>query len=304
MTIGEFYKYFNERLKSIYEERESINITDWIFESIASITRLDRILKKQKALNHSAIKQLNEALDQLLQHKPVQYVLGEAWFYKMKLNVNEHVLIPRPETEELVEWVVEDVRSTIYDVRGKSPVNIIHQTSDIVYILDIGTGSGCIAVALKKELPDTELTAIDISSDALQVAKENAQDQDVEIGFAQLDFLNEELWSSLPHFNIIICNPPYIPENEKNRLAKNVVEHEPHIALFVNDNDPFIFYRKIAAFAGKHLKQNGKIFVEVHDEYAKEVQQIFLDENFEPEIKKDVYGKDRMIQACRSNKIL
>jgi len=283
MTIDEEYKKFVKQLQTIYDEREAENIADWVFESIANNKRADRVIDKQKHFIDSIIQQLNAALQKLLEHKPIQYVLGEVWFYKMKLLVNEHVLIPRPETEELVEWVIKE--SKIQNSKFK--------------ILDVGTGSGCIAVALKKELADAEIFAIDVSDDALSVAKQNAQDQNTAINFLQLDFLNEDDWPSLPSFDIIISNPPYIPENEKSKLAKNVVNHEPHLALFVDDNDPFIFYKKIASFAEKHLNENGKIFVEVHEDYAKQVQQIFAEKNFTTEIKKDIYGRERMIKASR-----
>lgn len=285
-NIDEVYSGFVEQLKTIYDERESNNIADWIFENITGVKKLDRITDKQRVLNNSTIQKLGNVLQQLLTHKPVQYVLGEAWFYKMKLKVNEHVLIPRPETEELVEWVVAEIRNK--------------KVSDSSFtIVDIGTGSGCIAIALKKELPDAGIFAIDVSNDALQLAKQNATDQNVNINFLQLDFLNEKDWETLPSFNIIVSNPPYIPENEKNKLGKNVVDYEPHIALFVTENDPFIFYKKMASFAEKHLKEKGKTFVEVHEDYSNEVQQIFAKKNFTTEIKKDIYGRDRMIKAYK-----
>ena len=312
MTSDELYKHFVQELKTIYDERESANITDWVFETVGNNKRSDRITDKQKHFSNSTAQQLHAALEQLLAHKPVQYVLGEAWFYKMKFFVNEHVLIPRPETEELVEWVVENVRGTMYDVRSvedvrctgydvrsKKSINIQHRSSNIVYIIDIGTGSGCIAIALKKELPGANIFAIDVSEDALQVAKQNAVDKNASINFLPLDFLDEKSWPSVPSFNIIISNPPYIPENEKSKLAGNVIDNEPHLALFVPDDDPFIFYRKITAFADKHLKEKGKIFVEVHEDYSKEVQQIFVEKNFKAEIKKDIYRRERMIKAYR-----
>jgi len=207
--------------------------------------------------------------------------------------VNEHVLIPRPETEELVEWVVTEIWNKKLEIRNKKVSN------STFTILDIGTGSGCIAIALKRELQKAELYAIDISNDALLVAKQNAADQKAEINFLQLDFLNERQWSLLPSFDFIISNPPYIPENEKDKLAKNVVDHEPDVALFVTDNDPFIFYKKFASFADNHLKEKGKIFVEVHEDYSKGVQKIFEEKNFKIEIKKDIYGKDRMVKAYK-----
>jgi len=300
MTINESYKHFVKDLQTIYDERESNNIADLVFEN-AGIKKLERITAKQQQLSNLTLTQLNNKLEQLLTHKPIQYVLGEAWFYKMKFRVNEHVLIPRPETEELVEWVVEEVRSTKYDVRckiedvRKASNNIKRPTSDIARILDIGTGSGCIAIALKKELPDAEIFAIDVSQHALQVAQQNAWDQNVEINFLESDFLNEDQWHVLPIFDSIVSNPPYIPEGEKNKLAKNVVEYEPHIALFVENNDPFIFYRKMAHFAGRHIKQHGKVFVEVHENFSEEVKQIFADKNFITEIRKDLFGRERMI---------
>lgn len=296
MTSVEQYKDFVERLKTIYDERESANIADWVFDSIANNKRLDRFTHKEKEFSNSTIQQLNAVLQRLLAHEPVQYILGEAWFYKMKFFVNEHVLIPRPETEELVEWVVEEIRNKKLEIRNKGVSQLITNYSTI---LDIGTGSGCIAVALKKELQNAEVFAVDVSEDALQVAKKNALDQNAVINFIQFDFLNEDVWLTLPTFDVIVSNPPYIPEDEKNKLAKNVTEYEPHLALFVANDDPFIFYKKIASFAAMHLKQNGKFFVEVHEDYSEEVQQIFAKKNFTTEIKKDMYGRERMIKAYR-----
>lgn len=298
MTIDDAYKQFIDKLKSVYDERESANITDWVFESIADIKRLDRISNRQQAISNEASEQLNIVLQQLLEHKPVQYVLGEAWFYKMKLKVNGHVLIPRPETEELVEWVVEEIRNKELEIRNKEVSQLTNHNSPTT-ILDIGTGSGCIAIALKKELPNAEIFALDVSNDALQIAKQNAADLNTKLDFIQFDFLNEGQWSLLNSFDIIVSNPPYIHANEKNKLAKNVVEYEPHLALFVTDADPFIFYKKLAFFADDHLKENGKIFVEVHEDYAAQVQKIFAEKNFKTEIKKDMYGRERMIKVFR-----
>ncbi|MEO7292189.1 MAG: peptide chain release factor N(5)-glutamine methyltransferase, partial [Ginsengibacter sp.] len=283
MTSVEQYKDFVEQLKTVYDERESENITDWVFETVANNKRLDRVTDKQKQLSDSAVQQLNIVLQRLLAHEPVQYILGEAWFYKMKFFVNKYVLVPRPETEELVEWVVEDVRHTMYDVRSEKSINIKHPTSDIVHILDIGTGSGCIAVALKKELQNAEVFAVDVSEDALQVAKKNALDQNAVINFIQFDFLNEDVWLTLPTFDVIVSNPPYIPEDEKTKLAKNIVDNEPHLALFVPNDDPLIFYKKIAAFSVDHLNERGKVFVEVHEDYSAEVKQIFAEKEFKTE---------------------
>lgn len=286
MTTEQYYNDFLNQLTSIYEKREAANITDWVFENITGLKRLERSLNRNVELEKDSIQKLNLCLLELLKHRPVQYVLNEAWFYKMKFYVNEHVLIPRPETEELVEWVVVDVRSAKCDERCKE-----------FRILDVGTGSGCIAISIKKELENIEVTAIDVSEEALKVAKKNAQALQAKINFLQVDFLNERLWNRLGVYDIIVSNPPYIPENEKEKLAQNVTAFEPAIALFVENNNPFIFYEKIAEFAQSHLKPNGKIFVEIHEEYAKEIQKIFSDYNFKTEIKKDIYGRDRLIKA-------
>jgi release factor glutamine methyltransferase len=226
---------------------------------------------------------LQNYLQQLLQHKPVQYVLNEAWFYKMKFFVNENVLIPRPETEELVEWIIKDVRCTMANVYCS--------------ILDIGTGSGCIPISLKRGLHNANVTAIDVSEKALQIAKKNAEELDAEIDFLQIDFLDESKWKALPQFDIIVSNPPYIPFREKEKLAKNVTAFEPGVALFVEDKNPFIFYEKIVTLAKNHLKQKGKIYVEVNEEYAESIKVIFENAGFISEIKKDMYGKERMVSA-------
>ncbi|HXS56433.1 MAG TPA: peptide chain release factor N(5)-glutamine methyltransferase [Hanamia sp.] len=288
MTIQETYIDFKNQLESIYEDREADNITDWVFEKITGLKKWER---RNSSLQVSKIHQhqLNRFLAELLQHKPVQYVLNEAWFYKRKFYVDENVLIPRPETEELVEWIIADVRSTIFDVQCKDKFRII----------DIGTGSGCIPVSLKKEIPTSLVTSIDISEKVVFVASKNAKELDAEIDFFQIDFLNEEEWNSLRQFDIIVSNPPYIPIKEKEILAKNVTEFEPGIALFVTDDDPFIFYKKIGKFAQSHLSQKGKIYVEVHEEYANQIKSVFENEGFITTIKKDIYGKERMVRAMK-----
>jgi release factor glutamine methyltransferase len=223
---------------------------------------------------------LNEYLKELLKHKPVQYVLNEAWFYKRKFFVDENVLIPRPETEELVEWIIADVGD-----------------KENFEFLDIGTGSGSIPVSLKKELRNANVTAIDVSEKALFVARKNAKELDAEIHFKLIDFLSASEWRALLKYDIIVSNPPYIPIAEKQILAKNVTDFEPGLALFVDDNNPYIFYEKIADFAKLHLKEKGKIYIEVHEEYAKNVKGIFEKAGFISKIKKDIYGKERMVCA-------
>ena len=279
MIIKDLYRNFLVQLQKIYNLSEATTITEWVFEKMASLKRSDILKNPEKKITPAADKLIQETLQELLLHKPVQYVLGEAWFYRMKFKVNAHVLIPRPETEELVEQLIADRKSKLTDPA----------------ILDIGTGSGCIPIAIKKNLPASKLTAIDVSKDALALANENAKLHNAHINFILLDFLDESAWPSLPLFDIIISNPPYIPLNEKEKLAKNVTSFEPHLALFVPDKSPLLFYEKIAAFGKDHLLPNGKIYLETHEDNAKKTAALFRNHYQTVMIKKDMYGKERMV---------
>ena len=291
MTIKEIYRDYLVQLQPIYSANEAMVITDWVFEKIAGVHRSELIKNPQQTLSSEINVQLDSCLADLLLHKPVQYIVGEAWFYKMKLIVNEQVLIPRPETEELVQLVI--------DHSGKEKI-MPSKSGNKISILDIGTGSGCIAIAIKKNLPNAMLHAIDVSKESLLVAKENALLQKADIDFIEIDFLNESNWNQLPKVDIIISNPPYIPLKEKEILDKNVTQFEPHQALFVKDSAPFIFYEKIAIFGKTHLLSNGTIFVEIHEEYAKETAAIF-ETDYQIETKKDIFGKQRMLIITKKN---
>ena len=286
MTIKKQYHFFLQQLKAIYSQSEATIITDWVFESIAGLQRFDIVKDPQQLLTNSIAEQLQTALADLLLHKPMQYVTGEAWFYNLKLFVNEHVLIPRPETEELVQLVLD---------------SSVARSNPLPTILDIGTGSGCIALAIKKNLPAADVTAIDVSKQALYIASINAATYDADIIFLKVDFLDESEWESLPMFDIIISNPPYIPINEKANLDTNVTAYEPHQALFVPDNAPLLFYEKIAAFGIKHLTPNGQIFMETHEDLAKETAALFIENYKTVLIKKDLFGKERMVIAGNIN---
>ena len=286
MTIKKQYHFFLQQLKAIYSQSEATVITDWVFESIAGLQRFDIVKDPQQLLTNSIAEQLQTALADLLLHKPMQYVTGEAWFYNLKLFVNEHVLIPRPETEELVQLVLD---------------SSVARSNPLPTILDIGTGSGCIALAIKKNLPAADVTAIDVSKQALYIASINAATYDADIIFLKVDFLDESEWESLPMFDIIISNPPYIPINEKANLDTNVTAYEPHQALFVPDNAPLLFYEKIATFGIKHLNPNGQIFMETHEDFAKETAALFSENYKTVLIKKDLFGKERMVIAGNIN---
>jgi len=279
MGIKELYRSYLLQLQQIYPLSEATVITDRAFETIANTKRSDLIKDPSKQLSNRTVQQLSTAFTALLQHKPIQYVLGEAWFYHLKFKVNEDVLIPRPETEELVELVINSRKSLITDP----------------HILDIGTGSGCIPIAIKKNMPAAVVSAIDVSEAALKIAKENAKQHNVQIEFIQMDILDESTWQQLPQYHVIVSNPPYIPKKEKEKLAKNVRDYEPHLALFVPDKDPLLFYVKIAALGRSHLNSNGKIYLEVHEDLAKEARALFLEHYSYAEIKKDMFGRERML---------
>ena len=295
MTIREIYREYLQDLRQIYDAGEASVITDWVFEKTTGLQRSDIIKDPGQLLKPETLQHLNHCLAELVQHKPVQYVLGEAWFFRMKLSVNENVLIPRPETEELVQLAIDDCLK-VMDDRNSSLTAQRSGNEEQLSGIDIGTGSGCIAIALKKNLPRALIHAIDISAGALSVAKENAVQQRAKIEFLLLDFLAEDHWNRLPVFDVIISNPPYIPLNEKDKLDKNVAAFEPPAALFVPDDTPLLFYQKIADFGKKHLHKNGKIYVEMHEDFAKATAELF-ERSYTVEVKKDVFGKERMLVA-------
>ena len=282
MTIREMHSQYINALTPVYGGGEAAAITGLIFEHFLKLRPPDVFLKKEDHITFPGEQSFHEALQKLLQHMPVQQVTRNAWFYSLNFSVNEAVLIPRPETEELVHKAISFLKT----VSSKK-------------VLDVGTGSGCIAISIKKNVADADVTAVDISGAALNIAKQNALVNDVDVDFRMTDFLQEDRHHTLPVFDVIISNPPYIPVNEKELLDKNVTAFEPHIALFVPQNDPLIFYKKIKLFARDHLKENGKIFLEVHEEFAKETAAVFTTENYTAEIKKDIPGKERMVIVTR-----
>ena len=282
MFLKEFHRFFLEELKLVYEAPEASAITYMIFEFMAGIDKQAIITQPQRAVTVALQQQIETALKRLKQMEPVQYVIGYAWFCNLRFKVSPAVLVPRPETEELVKSVLDFIK--------KHPVQTL---------LDIGTGSGCIPISIKNKVPALNVTAIDVSEAALQVAKENGVNLGADIHFLNSNFLLEESWKSLGTFDVIVSNPPYIPETELVTMPENVTAFEPHLALFVPNNERFIFYEKIAAFGLGHLTASGCIFMETHEDFAKEVQAIFINLGYEASIKKDLYEKERMIMATR-----
>ena len=296
-SLRSYYQNFVNQLQTIYEVSEAESIANIVFEEILYIKK-QHIFFLDKQINDGEIEQLNFILGKLLKHEPVQYVLGVADFFGFRFKVDKNVLIPRRETEELVDLIIKDVRNT----KPESGSQIEKE----INILDIGTGSGCIAISLKKNLPFAQLTAIDISKEAIKVASENAFLNKVAIDFIEADILNSQI--SIPiaigtnsQFNIIVSNPPYITDEEKNKMLKNVLEFEPHNALFITNNDPLQFYKAIADFAKEHLKENGKLYFEINEMFGFEVKEMLENKDFtQVEIIKDMQGKERIVKCILS----
>ncbi|RXK62085.1 peptide chain release factor N(5)-glutamine methyltransferase [Lacibacter luteus] len=293
MNWQEQYQHLREALTVAHEPSEAEAIARLVTEHVGK--------KNFRSLEAAAVtaeeeEEIKSVLQQLLKHRPLQYVLNEAWFYGLKFEVNESVLIPRPETEELVDWIVKEVRGKKYEVRTEMPAYLVPRTS-YLRLLDIGTGSGCIPISLKKNLPDAKLSAVDVCSEALHTATTNAVNNETEINFHLLDFLDESKWSLLDKYDIIVSNPPYIKNTEATTMSKHVLEFEPHKALFVPDEDALLFYRKIADFALQHLQPNGAVYVEINQQLGKETAALFQQKGFTVELRKDMSGNERMIKA-------
>ncbi|TMI92761.1 MAG: peptide chain release factor N(5)-glutamine methyltransferase [Bacteroidetes bacterium] len=283
MTLNEARTVLTKELKNVYESDESRNIIELVIEHITNMSRAEQVKNKVSYLTCTQLEEIDAITERLKKNEPVQYVLGEAWFAGMKFKVNKNVLIPRPETEELVDWIAKEALS--YEVRATS-------------ILDIGTGGGCIPITLKKKLSETNITAIDVCSEALFTATENAIELNAEVKFLLLDFLDEEKWNELGQYDIIVSNPPYVKQSEINAMHERVKEFEPHLALFVPDEDALLFYKKLSGFAVKHLKPGGSLFVEINESLGEQIVNLFQATGFSNiELRKDMQEKDRMIKA-------
>ena len=283
MTLNAARTVLTTELKNVYEIAELRNIIELVTEHITNMSRVEQVKNKVPYLTCTQLEDLDAITERLKKNEPVQYVLGEAWFAGMKFKVNKNVLIPRPETEELVDWVVKESQKS--KVKSQN-------------IIDVGTGSGCIPITLKKKLPQATLSAIDVCSEALFTAIENAAELNAEVDFVMLDFLDEEKWKELAQYDIIASNPPYVKQSEINTMHDRVKEFEPHLALFVPDNDPLLFYKKLSDFSMKHLNVRGKLFVEINEALGEAVSNLLRSAGFvNVKLKKDMQGKDRMVMA-------
>jgi release factor glutamine methyltransferase len=284
MTIEAANRLLIASLTGLYDEREASGISSLVMERLTAMPKSLRLIHKSDVLTPEQETVFNQYLEDLLKQRPVQYVLGEAWFGNLSFYVNEQVLIPRPETEELADWLLHD------EVSARPGLSVI----------DVGTGSGCIAVYLKKKRLDFHVMAMDISEAALDIAKRNGEIHHAKIEFFLNDIRDNGQWGKLPETDLIISNPPYIPEKQKNSLDRHVKDFEPALALFAPDEDPIVFYKVIGAFAKMKLKPGGAIFLEIHHDYAREIMDWYTKNEFAIELKKDFSGNNRMIMARRS----
>ena len=280
MKITAFKNHFFDTLAGEYSKEEIGSFFYILTEDNLGLSRLDMALNPNRELSREEEGVLTSALQRLKQHEPIQYITGHTEFFGLNFQVNREVLIPRPETEELVEWVIQDLK-------GKK-----------VNILDIGTGSGCIAIALAKNLPKAKVTAVDISPGALAVGKSNAQLNEVEVEFLELDILAAD--NFFGSFEVIVSNPPYVRELEKEHMHRNVLEHEPETALYVKDEDPLLFYRKITALAAEDLTSGGKLYFEINQYLGMDTEALLKQKNFQTTLKKDIFGAERMLKGVKA----
>jgi release factor glutamine methyltransferase len=279
MSLQDTKQAIKHQLGNLYDAIEMNSMVNIIIKEVTGWDALHQNIHKNDALETSQIEQLDHYVEQLLNGKPLQYIIQKAWFLGKAYFVNEAVLIPRPETEELVEWIIE------YAQIINKPLSI----------LDIGTGSGCIPISLKLAIPNAHITAIDISKEALAIAEQNAARYHTEIEWIAQDILQTKQLKD--RYDIMVSNPPYIPLREKVAMQKQVADHEPEIALFVPDQFPLIFYSKIAHIGKSALKPNGQLFFEIHYDQGEAIIALLNEMGYHAELKQDIFGKDRMVRA-------
>lgn len=280
--VGDIARYFYSELSSLYEKAEIEKFVEYCFEDFVGYSRNVILFEPDRTVNESDLLRFHFAVKDLKRGRPIQYILGKTSFYGMDFAVNPSVLIPRPETEELAGLVIAE--SAAHD--------------ESFSIVDIGTGSGCIAVTLKKKISRAHVYAVDVSVEALALAKQNALANDCDVHFLLLDILDPQSWNKLPSCSVIVSNPPYVKQSEKSSMQTNVVDHEPHLALFVPEEDPLVFYRAIAKAGKEKLKPGGKIFVEINEALGIETCILFQQEGYrDVQLRQDLQGKDRFVTA-------
>ncbi|MBA9078517.1 peptide chain release factor N(5)-glutamine methyltransferase [Rufibacter quisquiliarum] len=280
-TIGEVLAQLAQQLEQVYEQPEARTMSEWVLEHFLQTNRFGLMQKRAGAASEILLEQVRQAQQRLLRQEPLQYVLGEASFYGREFKVTPAVLIPRPETEELVQWVVKT-----------------YERHPEVRLLDIGTGSGCIPITLAAELEQAHVWGLDVSGDALEVAKRNALELGQRVEWLQQDILREVPGLPPHSLDAVISNPPYVLEQEKELMRENVLHHEPHLALFVPNEDPLLFYRRIAEVAQRLLKPGGRLFFEINEQFAQETVAMLQAQGYsEARVRTDLRGKERMVAA-------
>ena len=303
MKAKDLKDIFHKELDQIYGKDEVASFFYLGIEHYFNVARIQLQLEPEFTLSHDETDTFFELLEGLKQQKPIQYLLGETEFYGLQFKVNDNVLIPRPETEELVDWILKSYESRVMSSELSNLKSSIVNRQ--LKILDIGTGSGCIAISLAKHLPEAQVFAVDISESALEIAKENADSNGVEIKFVKADILESSLWEDVAlrqkgSFDIIVSNPPYVRELEKQEIKPNVLDNEPHLALFVENDNPLIFYKAITDFAVDKLKSNGSLYFEINQYLGQETKQLLVDAEFkEVELREDLNGNDRMLKGIK-----
>lgn len=279
MQIQQFKTTFFNELNNLYPETEIQSFFNLLVEFKLNLTRIEVALQPDFEIQNTELTFLQNSIVDLKKFIPIQYIIGETEFYGLPFTVNKNVLIPRPETEELVDWIIKDWKN-----------------SKEIKILDIGTGSGCIPISLAKNLQNSEVYSIDISSEAIKTAKNNAGINNVSIHFTEADILNTTKLTNM--FDVIVSNPPYVRELEKEQMQQNVLANEPHLALFVKDENPLLFYDKITDLAKSHLSKNGQLYFEINQYLGKETIELLKSKGFTTiKLKKDIFGVDRMLKA-------
>ena len=281
MQLSEIKNIFHLELDSLYPKEEVTNFFYMFMEKHLHLGRFAMVMEPNLTISKEEEQPFFEGLTQLKLERPIQYILGETSFMDLVFHVDDNVLIPRPETEELVQWVISEIGNKKSELR----------------ILDIGTGSGCIAISLAKALPKSKVTALDVSGKALEIAKKNAELNGVAIEFVHADILDLSLNLN---FDIIVSNPPYIRELEKEEILNNVKDYEPSLALFVPDDNALLFYKAIAKFSKDHLSEEGRVYLEINQYLGEETKSLFEDENFKDiSLKKDIFGNNRMLGCVK-----
>ena len=275
--ISTLKEFALQRVGEVYDARESRNIVNELFRHYLNLSSADLIVKANDSISESQMLLVYKAVKRIANKEPLQYVLGRAYFFGMDLHVSPAVLIPRPETEELVRWILETIKPNNHSVRT---------------VLDIGTGSGAIALALKKAQPSWKVCGVDVSKEALTIATKNSNEFKLEVEWKEVDILAGNFPEG--NWNCIVSNPPYIPASEGSEMRPSVVEHEPHLALFVPENDPLLFYRRILELAN-NCSTVQQVFFEIHENYSKETIALGESMGWEGELKNDLQGKSRML---------